>query len=278
MTGLLYFLNVACTSGQSALSKQYAKRGGRPIEFNFNKATAGSILFLIFALLSGFSLHLPTIAYGLAYGTTLCISMHAGFRALAIGPMALSSIIASFSLVIPFIVGVVFWSEELTLFKLVGVVLLLCSILLINGKREAGFSVKWLVYVLVVLFANGICSVIQKMHQMSYPGLYQTEFIFWANLLAVIVWLVGANVKAEKLSAPKLTKLGLLGGVMNCLANYTVLYLSAGENASVLFPIVSIANIMTVWVIGIIFFKEKTKLLQTIGLIIGIISVVLLKI
>ena len=279
MTGLIYILNIFCTSGQSVLTKQYSKRGGAT-EFNFNKATAGSILFLILALISGFSFHLPTLLFGAAYGVSLCISMHAGFRALAIGPMALSSIIASFSLVIPFLFGIIFWSEAVTVFKIVGIVLLLCSIALINGKKESGFSVKWLVYVLIVLFADGICSVIQKMHQMSYPGLYQTEFVFFANVLAVLVWfaLTNINAKSPGIHAPKITVLGLLGGVLNCLANYTVLYLAAGENASVLFPIVSIANIMVVWVVGIVFFKEKTKPLQTIGLIVGVISVVLLKI
>ena len=279
MTGLLYFLNVFCTSGQSVLSKQYSKRGGA-IEFNFNKAIAGSSLFLILALISGFSFHLPTLWFGIAYGVSLCVSMHAGFRALAIGPMALSSIIASFSLVIPFLFGIIFWSEAVTVFKIVGIVLLLCSIALINGKKESGFSVKWLVYVIIVLFSNGICSVIQKTHQMYYPGLYQTEFIFFANVLAILVWFAfaNANAKAPGLHAPKITALGLLGGVFNCLANYTVLYLSAGENASVLFPIVSIANIMAVWALGAILFKERTRPLQTVGLIVGIVSVVLLKI
>ena len=64
---------------------------------------------------------------------------------------------------------------------------------------------------------------------------------------------------------------------MNCLSNYIVLYLSAAENASVLFPIVSVANIMMVWMIGIVFFKERLKFTQILGLIIGVTSVVLLK-
>ena len=46
-------------------------------------------------------------------------------------------------------------------------------------------------------------------------------------------------------------------------ANYIVLYLSATENASVLFPIVSLANVVAVWLVGLLFFKEKLTLLQT---------------
>ena len=70
---------------------------------------------------------------------------------------------------------------------------------------------------------------------------------------------------------------GIIAGVANCLANYIVLYLSAAENASVLFPIISVFNIIAVWAIGIIFFRERLKFLQVIGLITGVISVVFLK-
>ena len=90
--------------------------------------------------------------------------------------------------------------------------------------------------------------------------------------------IVISAAKREGVKAFKPSFLGLLCGILNCLANYIVLYLSATENASVLFPIVSIANIIAVWAIGVMFFKERTRPLQTAGLVLGIISVVLLKI
>lgn len=47
MTGLLYLLNIACSSAQSALCKQYAKSGGNSTVFNINKALAGIAVFVI---------------------------------------------------------------------------------------------------------------------------------------------------------------------------------------------------------------------------------------
>ena len=99
---LLYLLNVACSAGQSLLSKQYAKNGGDSCVFNINKTVAGIVVFIIWGLIQGFSFHLPTVFFGIGYGISLCISMHMGFRALAAGPMALTSVVASFSLLIPF--------------------------------------------------------------------------------------------------------------------------------------------------------------------------------
>ena len=278
MIPILYLLNVVCSAGQSALGKQYAKRGGESLPFNINKAVIGSILFLALGWINGFSRHVQTMLFGIGYGISLCISMHTGFKALSIGPMALTSIIASFSLIIPFLFGIILWNESLTLLKFIGIILLLFSIILINIKKETGFSAKWLLYALATLLTNGICSVIQKMHQINFPTLYRTEFMFWALLCVSIILLVTHNTKKNRKEHFEFSLLGIASGVANCCANYIVLYLSATENASVLFPIIAVANIITVWAIGLLFFKERLKILQTIGLIIGVVSAVLLKI
>ena len=277
MNGVFYIFNVLCSAGQSALGKQYSKNGGASLPFNMNKAAIGTLLFLVIGLINGFSLHFETILFGIGYGISLCLSMHTGFKALSIGPMALTSIIASFSLIIPFLFGIIFWNEGLTIFKCIGILLLLLSILFINLKKENGFSAKWFFYAVATLIANGICSVIQKMHQLKFPSLYRTEFMFWALLSVLIILFITHKAKRNAQAKLEFSMLGIVSGVANCLANYIVLYLSAAENASVLFPIISISNIIAVWVIGIIFFKERLRFLQAIGLITGVISVVFLK-
>ncbi len=277
MTPVLYLLNVVCSAGQSTLGKQYAKNGGSASAFNMNKTVAGIVLFMILGWAKGFSFHLPTVLFGVGYGISLCISMHTGFKALATGPMALTSIIASFSLLIPFFCGICFWDEPLTFFGVCGIILLLLSIVLINGKRFSGISYKWLIYALATLFTNGICSVIQKYHQLQFPTLYRTEFMIFALLSVLIVLSVTLCFDRQRKQTFTFSGLGIVSGVLNCTASYIVLYLSATENASVLFPIVSVANIITVWIIGILYFKEKLTILQTIGLLLGVISIVLLK-
>ncbi len=277
MIALIYVCNVLCSAGQSAFTKQYAKKKGSSVIFNVNKALMGTALFLVMGLLSGFSLNIPTILFGTCYGLSLYVSMIAGFKALSMGPMALTSVISSFYSVIPFIAGICFWNEALTPYKVTGIILVLFSILLINAKKENGFSYKWLVYTIICLTANGVCAIIQKMHQLEYPKLYRTEFMFWALLCVLIILSVVMFGKPAEKRSFKFSFLGLTSGFLNCSANFIVLYLSSTENASELFPIVSIANIMAVWATGVVFFKEKLKLFQTIGLIVGVASVVLLK-
>lgn len=277
MTGFLYLLNTLCSSGQSALSKQYAGNGGNPTVFNINKAVAGLAVFMVWGLIQGFSFHIPTILFGIGYGICLCISMHTGFKALAMGPMALTSMIASFSLLIPFFFGICFWNEPLTLLGICGITLLLASILLINGKKTGGISLKWLVHAIATLTANGICSIVQKYHQMEFPALYRTEFMIFALLSVLIVLSVSQKSDHAQKQPFQFSLLGLVAGGLNGATNYIVLILSATENASVLFPIVSVSNIVAVWLIGIFFFKEKLTVSQTVGLILGVLSIVLLK-
>ncbi len=277
MTGILYLLNVACSAGQNALGKQYAKIGGAARVFNLNKAVCGFVVFFALGLIQGFSLHLPTAALGGSYGISLCISMHTGFKALSLGPMALTSIIVSFSLLIPFFYGILFLEEYITPTGVCGIILLLLSIVLINCKKSGGISCKWAVYTLLTLLTNGICSVIQKYHQLKFPALYRNEFMVFA-LFCVFSLLAASCAFTQKGdNVFKVSISGLVAGGLNCAANYIVLYLSATENASVLFPIVSVANIAAAWAVGIVFFKEKLAALQTIGLIFGAVSIVLLK-
>lgn len=69
---------------------------------------------------------------------------------------------------------------------------------------------------------------------------------------------------------------GALAGILNGATNYIILLLAALVNASILFPMISITNIIAILLIGTIFFKEKLRRLQILGLAFGIISIILL--
>ena len=277
MTIFLYFLNVACSAGQSTLSKHYASKGGNANVFNINKVAAGFLVFLIMGLWGGLRFHVPTALLGMAYGTCLYVSNFAGFTALALGPMALTSIIAAFSLVIPFLAGITLWGEELSLPGGIGIGLLLCSIVLMNFRKSGQpMSLKWLFFSFLTFFSNGISSVVQKQHQLFWPGRYRTEFMLWAMgwglvLLALTV-LIRGTVKAEVRACVPGASAGLIEG----FANYIVLYLAATQDASVLFPVVSAAKIIAVWIIGRFTFRQQLKHTQTVGLLAGIAAIILL--
>lgn len=275
MLPLLYGLQVFCTVSQSTLGKCFARRGGAPAVFNGSMALSGTLFFLLIGCLSGMTFHVPTLLWGILYGLSLCLSMHAGLKALATGPLALTGIIASFSLVIPLLFGVLAWGETLSAAGGAGIVLLAASILLLCGKRESGIAGKWLLFAFLTFAANGVCAVVQKYHQLCYPQQYRTEFMLFSLSTVLLVLL---TVQLFRGLPPHLSASGLAAGVLNGAANFIILLLAAAAHASVLFPLLSVAKIMATFCVGALFFGERPRPLQLLGLFLGILSIVLLNI
>lgn len=300
MTWLLYIANAALARTESALGKYSGRRGGNPHTFNLGKTVAAAVLCALLALIVGFEYHTDTLILALIYGGTLALSMHAGFMALSLGNMAIVSMIASFSLIIPVFWGLAFLNETVTVFGIIGLVLIALSLILLNVKKGGGrLSLKCWVYALLTMLTNGVTSIVQKYHQAENPGLYQVEFMLismaFACLIFIFIWLKGVTVakpSSDAICENELKKdvcffkkiihnfalmLGLLSGVFNCLANFSILFLANGENASVLFPVLSALNAIGACLIGRFIFKEKLTPLQLVSICLGIASVVLLK-
>ncbi len=279
MTVFLYILNILFSAGQSTLGKLSAAKNGNAGVFNINKALSGLLMFLLFGLKAGLNFNFPTLIYGILYGAFLCISMYTGFKALKTGPIMLTGITVSFSLIIPFIFGIFVWKEKITALGIAGIIALLISVFLINfvkGKAER-VSSEWAFYAFLTLLSNGVCSVIQKYHQLRFPGRYKNEFMIYALLLTAIINISVFALKSEK-SKLTFSAEGAASGIMNGLANYMILLLAATEKASVLFPVTSGGNLIVVCIIGSIFFKEHPGKLCFAGICLGIAAIVLLNI
>lgn len=273
----LYLLNVLCSSGQSALGKRYARNGGKSECFNINKAFSGLLVFLIIGIFKGLTIHIPTIIFGIACGLVLSAANHTGFKALSMGPIGLTSTIVSFSLIIPFIFGITVLQEKISVYGIIGICLLCISIVMLNLRKSTGFSSKYALYVFMTLILNGIFSVIQKYHQICFPNQYRIEFLIIA-LLCVLATTIIFNRKNTVSAHIHISRDAIIAGIMNGLSNYIVLYLSATENASVLFPVCSVAQIITTCFIGRLAFSEKLKRIQIGGIILGLASIILLNI
>ena len=300
MTWLLYIANAALARTESALGKYSGRRGGDPHTFNLGKTVAAATLCIILSFFVGFEFHGGTIILALIYGGALALSMHSGFMALSLGNMAIVSMIASFSLIIPVFWGLVFLNETISILGVIGLLLIAASLVLLNVKKGGGkLSLKCWIYALLTMLTNGITSIVQKYHQAENPGLLRVEFMLVSMVFAcaifICIWLKGVlatkptkNLECEigacentgffkKILKNLALTLGLLSGVMNCLANFSVLFLANGENASVLFPVLSALNAIGACLIGRFIFKEKLTPIQLVSICLGIASVVLLK-
>lgn len=267
-------------TSQSTFTKLAPRVTGKAKIMRFNVMKVGAA-FAVFTLIFiwKIQLHLPTVLYAGIYGASQFFSTLFGFLALASGSLALTSTIVSYSVVIPCIFGVAFLGEKVGLINGIGFLLLILSIFLLkkpsDGKK---FSKEWLIFVAITFSCNGISSIVQKLHQTAFPGSYQGEFMIFSMLVSLVlfvcVWLFS---KGESGDGGCHAKFALPAGVLMGFNNFLTLSLASKFNASVLFPTVSVFQTVFNIVFSKIFFKEKLSPRQIIGILIGVVSVILIK-
>jgi drug/metabolite transporter (DMT)-like permease len=199
--------------------------------------------------------------------------------------MALTSMLVSFSVVVPLIWGITLGNETLKSLQYPALILLFLAIILTNAdKIKAKKTTQtnyylWLLFVGITFACNGICSILQKQHQTLYPEAYSREFMLFAMLVCSVVFLISAfrKISAKELKAIKGKWCGVLSGLANGIANFLTLVLAGMENASVLFPIISAGTILASLLCGRLLFKEKLKINHFVALAAGIVAVILFK-
>lgn len=306
MTPLLYVLAIFSQAAQSVTTKLNTKKNTDAVTFHLLKSI-GFLAIVAVIYLFDIESNLGTLKYAAAFGVLLALSHEFGYKALTLGPMAKTSTIVTFSLLIPFTYGIVYLHETPGVPQIIGVLLFFVALFLLRspspsepgeGKKT---SLKWGIFVAATMCCNGINAIIQKQHQTAYKGHYTAEFTASAGFLVVVLFIVyyaieksreKKNHPAEPAGMPttpdlppepkkKLSGaflLGLISGGFNGSFNFLQLTLAATENASVLYPVLSAGVMLAVYLSGRIFFKEKMTLLQNLGFVVGVCAIVLLKI
>ena len=283
MIAIFYITIIIFSVLQSSSVKWFNMTSGDAAVFNGIKTFVALVFFGGMSIWK-FSCNPYTIIYGGLYGICLCMSMYCGYKALSLGPLSLTSLIVSFSVVFPLLYGIVFCDEKLSMVKCAGFLFLALAIVAANvsdnAKESNSGGFKWKIFVFATFVCNGLCSVLQKMHQIKYPGLYCSEFMLFAMLVCGIIFWI-ANLKMTKLKAYKTIKgkrYAALSGKANAVANYSSILLAGYENASIMYPAISAGTILATMIFGTMIFKERLKYNQMLAMLCGIISVICLKI
>ena len=271
--------------------KYYNQRtGGRGVFVSTALSTAFAAVFFVFA--SGFRLSfevgvLPyAVCFALGYGASSLF----GFLAIKTGPLSLTSLVTSYSLIIPTFYGLIFLGEKASVFFWIGLGLLLVRLLLINmtegSTAEAGERVKitlpWVICALVAFLANGIGSTVQTMQVKAFDGAYKNELMIIALMIATLI-IFAVSFITERGDMGIAFKRGtlpmLIAGVSNGVLNLLVMILNDGRmSASILFPVISAGCIIITWIVAKFVYRENLTRWQNIALVLGIISVVFMNI
>lgn len=243
-----------------------------------------AIAFFIIPLKGNFEFNPTALLFSTGFAVMYAMGVLGSLLAIMTGPLSLSSLIAAYSLIIPAGYGLIFLKEPVSVFLIVGILLLLVSLFLINMEKkgeEKKITLKWAFYALLTFIGNGGCSTVQKMQPLYCDGKYKNEFMVMAYAIAVVLLLIPVIVKERKDFFKNLKRAcpyALVYGVSNGMVNFLVILLSTMMAASVMFPLISAGGIVLTVLVSIFIYKEKLSREQIMGVILGVGAIIALNI
>lgn len=292
---IIYLITIIIgCSLQNVLKKAFTqKTNGGGYYFFGSLSSLAAMLFFVFSTKNfewnpGFIPY--SIGFALSYGAATVFST----AAVSCGSLSLSSLVISYSLMVPTLYGLAFLNDPIGIGLIPGLILLVISLLLINKPSEkCPITFKWILFVVIAFLGNGLCSAVQKMQQVKFDGAYKNEFMIIALAIVVVFSGILAFIYERKPSpeTKSLTngslmkfylKTGLFAAVLcgatNGLVNLLVMILSGLMPVSLMFPLISAGGIVLTYFVSRFYYKEELSRLQFIGFLLGLGSVVLLNI
>lgn len=273
---------IVSISFQNVFKKQYNSKtsGGGVYIFNVLSAISALAFFAVSSDMNNFNA--AVLPYSTAFAFFYSVALVTVTTAIGCGSLSVTSLIFSFSLLIPTLYGLFFLNEPAGAGFFPGLVLLIISLVLVNKKEDkTKISFKWIINVFFAFVGNGMCSVVQKMQQIAFDGRYKGEFMSAALIMVGMVLSIFAVV-IDKRSIKTYIKngwyLGILSGVMNGAVNFYVMVLAMRMSASLMFPLISAGGIIVTYIVSKTIFKEYLTKFQFFGFLLGIGSIILFNI
>ena len=282
MQYILLLIVILAMSSQNIFVKQYNVKSKAPDQFLFS-AISALFAMVFFLISSGDGMHFTWefVPYSVGFAIAFAAALVGLNLSIASGPLAVSSLVMSYSLIVPTLYGIIFLKDSLKPTAYIGIALLLVSLYFINMKKESAiFSFKWLIYLAIGFVGNGMCSTIQKMQQLKFEGAYKNEFMVVALLVVFVMLMAIVLIRKGDLKAQfKDCRIyGPLNGIANGATNLLVMILTGLIPTAILFPSISAGGIAIMFFVSVFVYKEKLSKKQMIGYAVGMLSVILLNI
>lgn len=238
------------------------------------------IMYAVCILLFGIGLiqgkiSMFTVLLGILFGIVTALSNLYKMNALSEGPMHITLLITTSSMIIPTMSGV-FFGEGFSPYKLIAVVVLIGFIYLSLGNGGGKkMNKKWIVLVVLAFVFQGSIGVLQKIHQSSEHKSEISAFLFVAFICSLIYSRIRARKGFKELGFQKKhIVIAVVCGACTYAMNILNLHLSGVLPSQVFFPLVNGSSIVLTSLMSVIIFKEKISKKQLVGLCGGIASLI----
>ncbi len=202
--------------------------------------------------------------------------------------VAISAVASRMSVLIPVLIGIIFYGENINFLIFMGIILSLLAFYFILQKRS-GIKVNAKYFILPVLlffgfgFNDSMLKHAEKFHISLLYELNTNEYYLFLVVVFSVALLIGLSVLVirifsgkEKLELKSING-GVILGIFNFLSTYYFLKGMAYFDSSVYFPILNTGIVTIGALAGRFFFKEDFTTKNWIGVILAICAIFLLR-
>ncbi|MBQ7726830.1 MAG: EamA family transporter [Clostridia bacterium] len=267
---------------QGIFKKQYnLKCQGGQITF----CTSSSLFALFFFIIITPDIHFGfrIVPYSVLFAIVYSAAIVFNILAIQIGSFALTTLVRSYSLIIPTVDGLLYLNEKIDVINIAGILSLLLSLILIRQKVTANdqkkVSFRWVIYLIIGFITNGACSVVQNEQRRAFHNVENGNFMILSLCMCFLLLTIVSVLMERKwlrMSLQKGIMTAALCGISNGATNWLVMVAISMISASVFFPILSAGQMILTYLISVLFYHEKFIPRQKIGMVFGMLSLILL--
>ena len=267
---------------QGRCSRNLIKTPMDAILFNGMVFGAGA---LILVPVFGFKATFSGIIAGFLVGVFNLVYQMGYIFAFSCGPVSLTTMIATTSMIVPIMVSAAAYGEPLTPNRIVGIVVTFTALYFTTEKSEKNsVHLKWILYTAVAFVGNCCTSLTQKIYTKSFAGDGTSSFVaihfaFTALLSLAVYGLLFYKDKrcTYRISKAVVWPAATIGFV---LAGFHLVYTYALSviDATLLLPLYNGGYTLLVTLGSTILMKEKLSKRQLISIMLGITAIILMSI
>lgn len=283
---ILILIAVVTFGGNFALNDVYRKLRGSHFTSSMESSFIGSVagLIVLFAISGSdfqatpFTLCIAVLSALCSMGFSLC-----SFKALDTVNLSLYSLFSMLGgMILPFLQGILFYGERITLAKIICVVCIgvALSLTVSRDNKKSGQ-----LYYVGIFVLNGMVGVLSKIFASSTLPKASAEWYsiwcaFFTAILSATVWLCSRKATNPSRFTWKALSVGALNGALNKVANLLLVIALLHVEASVQYPMVT-GGVMIVSTLVCLFGKNKPthkELLAVAVAFVGLLALFLLEV
>lgn len=243
-------------------------------------------LFLILIAKNGFNCSLSTLLISCFSGIMLAASSGFSLAAMKSGTVALTSLFGTAGLLVPCIAGIFIFDQSMSYGQWIGIALFFVAAYLLIGsssKIYSGFSLKTFLLLIGAMLANGLTMLSQQMFTFFVPDGDVSVFSFLSFGIVGVLMLILAciptkgEIKIQYRLSNKLLILGAVSAVAVFIINQLATLSTALVSPAILFAFINGGSTIIAAIVAAICFHEKLTLRSILGIIIGVVSLIIIK-